>query len=550
MTGSGGWPLHAFITPDGFPFFAGTYFPPQPRGQMASWPQILQGVAAAWRDQREAIEESREQLMPRLAGVLWIDGRSGELPDDVLDEAQAGIRRAYDATNGGFGDAPKFPSASVIEFLLGRGEREMSLHTLRAMANGGMYDQVGGGFARYSVDAEWVVPHFEKMLYDNALLARAYLHGWQATGDQLLRRVCVETLEFMLRELRQEEGAFASALDADSEGVEGKFYVWSLEELVEVAGEDAARYFGATQAGNFGDANILVRAARDTPELAEWKAKLLERREQRVRPALDDKRLTSWNALAIAALADAGAVLGRDDFLDAARTTATFLLETMRDDQGRLLRTFNRGQARLNAYLEDHGYLLEALLVLYEATFEERWFVAARELADETIFRFGDPERGGFFSTAHDHEQLLTKRKEMEDTPIPAGQSAMAFGLLRLAALTGEHAYTAQAETVFRPLGPPLVRFPTVLGHLLQVVAFHRSTVREVAIVGDDPAPLLEVVRARHRPHVVLAGGASEAVPLLEGRTPVNGKAAAYVCEGFQCQAPVTEPEELAALLD
>jgi len=558
MTGHGGWPLNAFITPDGVPFFAGTYFPPAPRGQMPAWSQVVVGVADAYKTQREQIATGTEKLVARLQGAAGLDGRAGSVPDDVLEQAVAGLRRTYDPVHGGFGGAPKFPAASAIEFLLGQGEREMSVHSLRAMANGGIYDQIGGGFSRYAVDAQWVVPHFEKMLYDNALLARAYLHGWQLTGDALLRRVCEETLDFMLRELRLQEGAFASALDADSEGVEGKYYVWRLDEVP----EEAARCFGMTAEGNFPEsgqgstetgegANIPVRATADPPNLAELKAELLARREQRVRPGLDDKRLTSWNALAVSALADAGAVLGRADFVEAARVAADFLLGTMRDGEGRLLRTFNRDQARLVAYLEDHGYLLEALLTLYEATFEERWFVAARELADETISRFGDTERGGFFSTAHDHEKLVARRKDVEDTPIPAGQSAVAYGLLRLAALTGEHAYAEQALGVIRPLGEAVVKYPQAFGHLLQAIAFERGPVREVALVGGDLAPLVDVVRSRFRPRVVLAGGSGGggAVPLLEGRAPVDGAPAAYVCEGFACRAPVTDPGDLEALL-
>ena len=539
MTGQGGWPLNAFITPEGVPFFAGTYFPPQPRGQMPSWTQVLQGVADAYATRRDEIASTTERLVARLRGSAAMDGRSGAVPDDALERAVAGLRRIYDAEAGGFGGAPKFPPSSVVEYLLGQDERAMSVHTLRAMANGGIYDQIGGGFSRYAVDRRWVVPHFEKMLYDNALLARAYLHGWQVTGDALLRRVCEETLDFMLRELRQEEGAFASALDADSEGVEGKFYVWRLDEVP----EEAARVFGMTAEGNFEGANIPVRATSDPPNLRELKAELLALREQRVRPGLDDKRLTSWNALAVSALADAGAVLGRAEYVDAARATAAFLLERMRDDQGRLLRTYNRGQARLLAYLEDHGYLVEALLTLYEATFEERWFSAARALADETIFRFGDPERGGFFSTANDHEQLVARRRELEDNPIPAGQSAIAYGLLRLAALTGEDAYAEQARTVMRPLGEAVSSYPQAFGHLLQAVAFERGPVQEIALVGDRTGEFARVVRAAFRPRTVMA--ATPGVPLMEGRTEPG----AYVCEGFACRAPVHDPDALAASL-
>ncbi len=555
MTGQGGWPLNAFLTPDGVPFFAGTYFPPQPRQGMPAWQQVLGGVERAWRTQREQIAEQSGPLLQRLQGAAAIDGRAGELPEGVLDAALGGLRSAYDADRGGFGGAPKFPAASALEFLLGQGERPMALHTLRAMAGGGIYDQVGGGFARYSVDARWLVPHFEKMLYDNALLARAYLHGWQVSGDPLLRRVCEETLDWMLRDLRQPEGGFASALDADSEGVEGRFYVWSLDEVRAVAGDAAVAYFGVTEAGNWEGSNILVRAAPDPPELADWKTALRTTREARVWPGLDDKRVASWNALAVSALADAGAALGRPDYLDAARTCAGFLLDTMRDGDGRLLRTFNRGQARLPAYLEDHAYLLEALLTLYEATFEPRWFAAARALADETIERFADPERGGFFSTAHDHEQLVARRKEIEDTPIPSGQSALALGLLRLAALTGAGDYAEQALTVMRPLGEAVQRYPVAFGHLLQAMAFALQPVREVALVGEpeDVAPLAAAVRASHRPRLVLAGGDGTdpaGVPLLEGRTLVDGRAAAYVCESFTCRAPVTDPAALEPLLE
>ena len=556
MTGHGGWPLNAFVTPDGVPFYAGTYFPPEPRHGMPSWPQVVEAVGRAWRERREEITSGAAQIVPRLQGAAGLDGSAGELSAQQLDDAVAALRRLYDAENGGFGGAPKFPPSSAIEFLLGVGEREMALHTLRAMANGGMYDQVGGGFSRYAVDERWIVPHFEKMLYDNALLGRAYLHGWQVSGDFFLRRVCEETLDWMLRDLRQEEGGFASALDADSEGVEGKFYVWTLQEVRHVLGdelaEEAIEAFGMSAEGNFEGANIPVRAGRDPDRLAEIKSRLLEARSRRVWPGLDDKRLSSWNALAVSALADAGAVLGRPDYLEAARRCAGFLLTTMHDDQGRLLRTYNRGRAKLLGYLEDHAYLVEALLTLYEATFEERWFLAARATADAMIERFADTERGGFFSVAHDHEPLVARRKDVEDNPIPAGSSAAAYGLLRLAALTGEARYEDAALPALRPLGEPATRYPQAFGHLLQAIAFHLGPVREVALVGRDVGALAGVVRREFRPRVVLAARAEDqetAVPLLEHRGAIDGRATAYVCERFACRAPVTEPDELAAVL-
>jgi uncharacterized protein YyaL (SSP411 family) len=442
----------------------------------------------------------------------------------------------------------------VLEFLLRRGETFVPENTLRKMASGGMYDQVGGGFARYSVDERWLVPHFEKMLYDNALLARVYLHGWQVIGDPLFREVAEQTLDWALREMRGPEGGFYSALDADSEGVEGKFYVWSVDELRSVLGDDADAaidWFGATTHGNFEGANILTRGDGEPPaNLDDIKRRLYDVRAERVWPGLDDKRLTAWNALMIGALADAGAVLERTDYLDAAITAAEFVMRDLRDADGRLLRTWKDGEAKLNAYLQDHAFLVEALLTLYESTFDPRWFAAARELADTMIERFADDERGGFFETSADHEQLVARRKDLEDNPIPSGNSSAAFGLLRLAALTGEHEYAERAEGVFRLLHKLLPQHPQAFPHLLQALDFRLAPVKEVALVGDEGREALErTVRSRFRPHVVIAGGEADGVPLLEGRTPVDGRAAAYVCEQFACKQPVTAPEDLEALL-
>src|SRR5215216_5411328 len=553
MTGQGGWPLNVFLTPDQVPFFAGTYFPPDSRMGMASWRSVLEAVAKAWEERRDEIEAGGGRIAERLRGGALLEPSEGDLDPGALDAAVETLRTNYDRANGGFGSAPKFPPASALEFLLRRSETEMTAHTLRAMASGGMYDQVGGGFARYSVDPYWLVPHFEKMLYDNALLARVYLHGWQVTGDALFRRVCDETLGWALREMRGPEDGFYSALDADSEGVEGKFYVWSLDELRSIAGEDAAAWFGATAQGNFEGANILTRGEGDPPELDDWRTKLYDVRKQRVWPGLDDKRLCSWNALMISALADAGAVLENEQYLDGARKCADFVLTQMRNESGHLLRTWKDGLGRLNAYLEDHAYMLEALLMLYEATWEPRWFTAARELADTMIERFADDERGGFFDTASDHEQLIARRKSLEDNPIPSGNSSAAFGLLRLAALTGAHAYEQRAVGVLRLLNELAARHPQAFAHLLQALDFHSASVKEVAIVGPDADVLARVVRGEFRPHVVLAGkrgdtppaGGHDAVPLLEGRD-VPG---AYVCENFTCKRPVTAPDELEELL-
>ncbi len=565
ITGQGGWPLNAFLTPDGVPFYAGTYFPPESRHGLPSWRMILDAVAEAWSTRRDQIVRQGAQMVEALSATARLEPSVEPITQELIREALVALWGTYDRVNGGFGRAvagvvggPKFPQASVIELLLARGEREMSLGTLEAMARGGIYDQVGGGFARYSVDATWTVPHFEKMLYDNALLARAYLHGWQVSGNERFRQVCCETLDWALREMRGPEGGFCSALDADSEGVEGKFYVWTIDELRTVLGpsglaDEAIAYFGATERGNFeGSGQNVLEARGPVPAaLPEIRRPLLSARADRVRPALDDKRLTSWNALMISALAETGAALEREDYVDAAVACASFVLGDLRDGDGRLLRSWKDGRGRLDAYLEDHAFLLEALISCYEATGDPRWYGEATVVADVMIERFEDPERGGFFTTASDQEQLAARRKDLEDSPIPSGNSAAAFGLLRLGALSGEGRYERHALGVLRLLVPLATRHPGAFGHLLTAADFYLAPVKEVAIVGPSPGAgeLLRVVRGAFRPHLVLAAGDADGVPLLEGRGPVDGHAAAYVCERFVCQTPVTSPDELAAAL-
>jgi len=493
MTGHGGWPLNVFLTPEQIPFYGGTYFPPEPRHGMPSWSQVLTAIAETWGENSAQIRAGGERARERLSGGALLRPSSQAVDEPELEAAVVRLRESFDRRNGGFGGAPKFPQASVLEFLLARGEREMSLATLRAMASGGIHDQLGGGFARYSVDASWTVPHFEKMLYDNALLARAYLHGWQASAEESLREVCVDTLEWALREMRGPEGGFYSALDADSEGVEGRFYVWTVQELRDALGEDAPAaiaWLGASERGNFDDPhdprpglNVLQdRGTRPAPEVRRRiRARLLEARERRERPGLDDKRLTSWNALMIAALADAGAALEEPRYLDAAAACAEFVSRDLRDRDGRLLRTYNHGEAKIAAYLEDYAFLLEATIVLFEASCEERWFDRAIELADETIARFADPEHGGFFSTAADGETLIARRKDLEDSPIPSGSSSAAAGLLRLGQLTGDERYERHATSVLALLHEIAARHPAAFGHLLQVMHWYLAPARPIA---------------------------------------------------------------------
>ena len=510
MTGHGGWPLNVFLTPEGLPFYGGTYFPPQERPGMPSFTQVLLAVSEAWSERGEEIRASGEQLRERLSGGALLKPDGEPFDEASLGRSLEGLRGSFDAVNGGFGGAPKFPQASVIEFLICRAgahhdgttdrsastslaardtpEAQMALYTLRSIAGGGIHDQVGGGFHRYAVDETWTVPHFEKMLYDNALLARAYFHGFQLSGDTGLLEVCHDTLGWALREMRGPEGGFYSALDADSGGVEGSFYVWTTAELQEILGEDAdvaIRWLGASEEGNFVDPhhpepglNVLEdRGPRPDEHTRERiRDRLLDAREKRERPGLDDKRLTSWNALMISALAEAG-----DAFLDAGIACAEFVLRELRDSRGRLLRTYSAGEAKIDAYLEDHAFLLEAFIALFEATCEERWLVHATTLADELIERFADSENGGFFSTAADGEQLIARRKELEDSPIPAGGSSAAMGLLRLAQLTGEERYERQSTRVIELLGTIAPRHPTSFGHLLQAMHWHLSPVRPIA---------------------------------------------------------------------
>ena len=629
IAGSGGWPMSVFLTPDGAPFFAGTYFPDTPRHGMPSFRQVLERVAGLWRQRRDEVLRNAETLRRMLErdeleavrragpGPAWLRG-TDQADDEggtaaarasgpalrraILDEAVARLAQDFDPARGGFGGAPKFPQPTVLEFLLRRavatGDADtlgLVTKTLDEMAAGGIHDQLGGGFHRYSVDDIWLVPHFEKMLYDNAQLASLYLHAWQVTGEPVYRRVVEGTLDFVLRELTDPAGGFSSALDADSEGVEGRFYVWTAEQIEAVLLDDATpgtgpvviprdddlRLFcdayGVTAGGNFEGATIL-HAALDAPRLAvlhdldddeveqrlaAMRARLLAARAQRVRPGLDDKVLASWNGLTLAALAEAARVLGEDRYLRAARANAEFLLGELRAPDGRMLRTWAAGKAALSGYLEDQSAVAAGLLQLYQTDFDERWFVAARELADVTLAHFAAPG-GGFYDTSDDHERLLTRPRGLQDGVQPCGGSQTALVLLQLGAYTGEGRYVDAAETALAPIQPLMASAPLGFGTWLSALDLTLAPPAEVAIVGAGREELVSVVRAAWRPNLLVAAGggvsasgsasgqvaAAAAVPLLEGRGEVGGRPAAYFCTGSTCEQPVTTAEELAALLD
>jgi uncharacterized protein YyaL (SSP411 family) len=562
MTGHGGWPLNVFITPEQAPFYGGTYFPPQPRHGLPSWRNVIEQLADAWESRRDEILGGAEQLKQRIAASGSLQPTAAEPQAFGLDDAVRNLASGYDMQFGGFGGAPKFPPSCVLGFLLTQSvagtawsekAAEMALETLRQMARGGIHDQVGGGFARYAVDHTWTVPHFEKMLYDNSLLLRAYVRAFQISGDGAFAETATGIASWALREMRGPEGAFYSALDADSEGEEGLFYTWTGDELRDALGDlhdDAMKFL--TTADFEGRLILEARGDREalTAELrAEIRSRLFNARTPRVRPQTDTKRLASWNGLMIGALAEAGAVLGHPEWIDAASSAADFVLTSMRDDTQRLLRTSDGVGSKLNAYLEDHAFLIEGLLDLYEATFKPRWFAAARAIADTMIERFADPDNDGFFSTSSDHEQLLTRRKDLDDNPIPSGQSSAALGLLRLAALSGEHRYQEHAAATLRQFSEIGSRHPQAFGHALQALDFLIHPTQEVALAGDDITEFTAALRAEFRPHIVLAGPPGTGVELMTGRVPVEGRPAAYVCENFACRQPVTDAAALVRLI-
>ncbi|MBN8593199.1 MAG: thioredoxin domain-containing protein [Anaerolineae bacterium] len=582
MTGHGGWPMTVFLTPEGKPFYGGTYYPREPRHGMPAFRQVLVAVAEAFKDRRAGVEEQAGQMAEALnRDLLEIGGDPNGLTADLIAHGQAQISRGFDSTNGGFSPQPKFPQPMNLDFMLRAhlrsGEREplsQVLFTLRKMANGGIYDQIGGGFHRYSVDSVWLVPHFEKMLYDNAQLSRVYLHAWQITGDVFFKQIAEDIYDYIRREMTAPEGGFYSATDADSEGEEGKFFVWSQAEMEALLAEDAPAalaYWGVTPRGNFEGHNILnvpndeeTVAARLKIPVADLRAAVARAREilyaertLRVSPALDDKILTGWNGMMLASLAEAARVLDRADYRDAAVRTGEFLLRAMVAPDGRLYRTHKAGQSKLNGYLEDYACLIDALLELYQTTFEVRWFTEARRLADVVLAHFSASD-GGFFDTSDDHEALIARPRNMQDNAVPSGNGLMVKQLLRLAAYTGEAKYEEAARRTLALLTVALRQAPQAFTESLSGLDMLTAGLTEIALVGDPASEatqaLLREVNRVWRPNAILALAPAavegeSVVPLLSHRTLRGGQPTAYVCKHFVCANPVTEVEALRELL-
>ena len=583
MTRHGGWPMTVFMTPDGAPFYGGTYFPPVPSRGMPSFKQVLLSLADAYANRREEVLASAENVREFLKESSTASIPRSEVSEGLLAHAANALAGQIDNRFGGFGGAPKFPQAMNLEVLLRHHKRtgdRAALSgvdlTLRQMANGGIYDQLGGGFARYSVDEYWLVPHFEKMLYDNALLARLYLEAYEATGDGFYRRIAEETLDYVMRDMRSPEGGFYSAEDADSEGVEGKFYVWTPEEIeATLEPEDAKlaeRYWDVTERGNFEGKNILnvprppeavaAEFGLSTEEL--WgrilliRERLFTEREKRVRPGRDEKVLAAWNGLMLRAFALAAGATGREEYLRVAEENAAFLLEKLVVD-GRLRRSYKDGQARLNGYLEDYACVADGLVELYETTFETRWLREAASLADAILELFWEEAEGAFYDTAADHEELVTRPRDVYDNATPSGNSVAVDVLLKLSVLLEREDYRERAGAVLDNLSGGMVQVPGAFGRLLSALDFYLSTPYEVAIIGEREAPgtktLLETVYSSYLPNKVVAGSsendeeATQLVPLLENRPMRGGRPTAYVCVNYACQSPTTDPAELARQL-
>ena len=583
MTHHGGWPMTVFLTPEGVPFYGGTYFPPEDRHNMPGFPRVLIALADSYRERPDEVAETAASIRAELARLSVARESNEILTANLLDASYRGIVKNYDPINGGFGGAPKFPPSMVLEFLLRTYYRsgtqealEIVSHTCQKMAEGGIYDQLGGGFHRYATDPKWLVPHFEKMLYDNALLSRFYLHHYQLTKDDASRRIAEGVFNYVVREMTSPEGGFYSTQDADSEGVEGKFFVWSGSEIETVLGNDAAlfsAYYNVTRDGNFEGENIL-NVTRSLDEVAKKQGigtvelekvlessrqKLFAVREKRVKPDRDEKVLTSWNGMMLASFAEAGAVLDREGYTDAARRNARFILSNLRKD-GLLLRTYKNGIAKLNGYLEDYAFLIDGLVTLYETTGELEWLEESLALTDKMIEEFWDDQDGGFFFTGKSHETLIVRSKDYFDNATPSGNSVAAEVLLRLAVLTENEDYRRRATTVLRLVADTLKRYPSGFGRALCALDFHLSTPKEIALLGDPSDPVtVELKRQiwnRYLPNKIVAASntddqrGQEMVPLLRDRSLLNGLPTAYVCENYTCKQPVTDPKLLAEQLN
>ncbi|HAL47793.1 MAG: thioredoxin domain-containing protein [Chloroflexi bacterium] len=582
MTGQGGWPMTVMLTPAGEPFYGGTYFPPADRGGMPGFPRVLQAMSDVYRDNRNEAQKVATQLVERIRQIVTPAEDEEELNLGLLDAAAIAVNDQVDDVHGGVGAAPKFPQPMIWEFMLRRHARNGSASVMGAielaldgMARGGIYDQVGGGFHRYSTDQTWLVPHFEKMLYDNALLVKLYLHAYQVTGKREHHRIVEETLDYVRREMTSPEGGFYSAQDADSEGVEGKYFVWSPEEIVDVLDEDRARLvnrlYGVTAEGNFEGKTILHEAMpRDAladelglsrerldADVADSKRKLLEARRQRVAPLRDDKVLTEWNGLMLRAFAEAGAVLSSPEYVDIARTNASFLLGSMREN-GRLMRTYKNGVAKLLGYLADYASLIDGLIALHEADLDPRWLTEAVALTGEMLALFWDDASGQFYDTGTDHEQLVVRPRDAVDNALPSGVSMATDVMLRLAVVTGNREYETKAVASLRSASYLMSYHPTAVGHWLCVLDFHLSRPKEIAIIGrqeaDDTRKLAETVFGVYLPNRVLVSADPDVAerlesPLTSDRPMVDNKAAAYVCENYICHLPVTDPNRLARQL-
>jgi len=565
-TGRGGWPMNVFITPDKRPFYGGTYFPPAPRYGMPSWRQILEGIADTYRNKREDLIESADRIVGELKKMSVVEAATGTLSTEMLDSAFTSFTQTFDAVNGGFGGAPKFPAAMSLEFLLQYYHRtgddkalSIVTFTLEKMARGGIYDQLGGGFHRYAVDAIWLVPHFEKMLYDNAQLIRVYLHAYQLTGEEFFKRIATECLEYIKREMLDESGGFYSTQDADSEGVEGKFFVWEPEEIKQILGDDAGAefcaYFDVSKNGNFEGENILnVKTLGTSPSdcVREGIHKLFAAREQRIKPFRDEKVLTAWNGLMLGAFADAAGVLGNKEYLQIARSNAEFIKRELSRD-GRLLRTWKDGTAKLNGYIEDYANVADGLIELFQVSGEFEHLIEAQRLTDLMITEFWDADNGGFFFTSNDHEELVVRNKDFYDNATPSGNSVAADVLLKLAKLTGDAKYERFAITVLRLAASQIRRHPQGFGRSLSALEFHLAETKEIVVVGETGNELERAILAKYRPDSVVLldnGNAPAEIPLLTDRPKVDGKATLYVCRNFVCSRPVTDIAELDAVIN